>query len=146
MPRSPQALFGFNAQGCPAKIEFTDFYQSGLELFQIHRVFFDFGVIEAAGLGLFCDFSFEFRTLGDELPVLLVAIGFETGHHFLLPRSIQRHRFQDHRLTVHLGHVVLKHLQAACMVVDLGKQTTPCRNIPTAKKLFLTRIKIKKYT
>jgi len=30
MPRSLQALFGFNAQGCPAKIEFTDFYQSGL--------------------------------------------------------------------------------------------------------------------
>jgi hypothetical protein len=82
MPRSPQALFGFNAQGCPAKIEFTDFYQPGLELFQIHLVFFDFGVIEAAGLGLFCDFSFEVRTLGDELPVLLVAIGLKRATTF----------------------------------------------------------------
>jgi len=115
----PRGLFG---QRCTIEVEFADLLEPALKLFEVGILLLKLGVSELLDRDLLGDLGFECLALAEKLAVLVVTIRLEACDHLVLLDLVQGDGLQKHGFAVHLGNVVLEHLQPTSMVVGLGQE------------------------
>lgn len=91
-------------------------WRASPEAFQVHVVLFKLCIGVVACGDFLGDLALKIPAFVNKLNVGLVTVGFEPGQNLgLLPR-IKRHGFQNDRLALRLGDIILQHFQLADVI------------------------------